>query len=65
MGCKGVEGAKRRRKEGERGVGGGEGVRGAHLEQQEVVPVVVDVAAGVGDLCLHTIQPFVGLRFGQ
>lgn len=46
-------------------MGGGEGVRGAHLEQQEVVPVVVDVAAGVGDLCLHTIQPFVGLRFGQ
>lgn len=47
------------------GWGGGEGCGGAHLEQEEVVPVVVDVAAGVGDLCPHVVEPFVGLRFRQ
>lgn len=36
-----------------------------HLEQQEVVPVVVDVAAGVGDLRAHPVQALVGLWLGQ
>lgn len=64
--AKGAEGgAKRCGRVGGCGWGGGEGCGGAHLEQQEVVPVVVDVAAGVGDLCPHVVEPFVGLRFRQ
>lgn len=37
----------------------------AHLEEEEVVLVVVDVAAGVGDLSAHPVQAFVGLRLRE
>lgn len=37
----------------------------AHLEEEKVVLVVVDVAAGVGDLGAHPVQAFVGLGLRQ
>lgn len=45
--------------------GGGSHQPAAHLEEEKVVLVVVDVAAGVGELGAHLVQAFVGLRFCQ
>lgn len=45
--------------------GGGSHQPPAHLEEEKVVLVVVDVAARVGELGAHLVQAFVGLRFRQ
>lgn len=45
--------------------GGGSHQPAAHLEEEKVVLVVVDVAAGVGELGTHLVQAFVGLWFRQ
>lgn len=45
--------------------GGGSHQPPAHLEEEKVILVVVDVAAGVGELGAHLVQAFVGLRLRQ
>lgn len=45
--------------------GGGSHQPPAHLEEEKVILVVVDVAARVGELGAHLVQAFVGLRFCQ
>lgn len=45
--------------------GGGSHQSPAHLEEEKVILVVVDVAARVGELGVHLVQAFVGLRFCQ